>query len=230
MAIYTPGPMVASVSGSVGGTTFSRNRGGQYTRRRAIPTNPSSTFQLNQRAIFAGQSQRFADITDAERESWRSWAVQNPITNALGNKINMTGHQAFVAINSRLDLTGDTLLDAPPIINAPTALESLVLTADIGLGEVELAFTATPLAAGVKLYYTAAIVNSLAITYVRNLLRFVEASAAAEISPFGIEASVVARLGTLIEGQTLHVLCSTFDTATGLLSEPLDSMAVVVST
>ena len=34
---FTPGPTVASLSGSVGGQTYSRNRGGAYIRNRAIP-------------------------------------------------------------------------------------------------------------------------------------------------------------------------------------------------
>ena len=36
-AIFTPGPAVANVSGSVGGTTFSRNRGGQKIGVRPDP-------------------------------------------------------------------------------------------------------------------------------------------------------------------------------------------------
>lgn len=230
MAIFTPGPAVAAVSGSVGGTVFSRNRGGQYMRRRAIPTNPSSPDQLTIRAIFSAQSQDWADLTAAQRASWELWAEQNPITNALGNSILKSGHQSFVGINSRLDLLAQVALTAPPIINAPTALDTLVVDGDIGLGDVDIEFTTTPLGAGVVLWILAAVTNSAGITYVQNLYRRVGSSPAAQASPFDIQSMVEAKFGTLIVGQTLHVLVSTFDVATGLLSVPLRSSVVITTT
>ncbi|KKL73251.1 hypothetical protein LCGC14_2076760, partial [marine sediment metagenome] len=65
MAIITPGPTVAAISGSIGGTVYSRNRGGAYIRNRAIPVDPNTSFQINVRAILAAQSQNWADLTDA---------------------------------------------------------------------------------------------------------------------------------------------------------------------
>ncbi len=230
MAKYTPGPMSASTSGSIGGTTFSRNRGGQYIRRRAIPTNPDSIPQQTVRAILSEQSQAWADRTDAERDAWKNWAIQNPITDVLGQQITLTGHQAFIKLNSRLDLTNDTELTAPPIINAPAGLLTLALTADIGVGTTEITFTTTPTAAGVKLWLTAALVNSAGISYVRNLRRFIVATTAALASPFDYQADLELVLGTMIVGQTVHVSVRTFDTATGLISLPLTAAQVVITT
>lgn len=230
MAIYTPGPTVAAVSGSIGGTVYSRNRGGAYLRNRAIPTNPDTSFQQIQRSILATNSQDFADLTDVQREAWRQWAIQNPITNALGNSITMSGHQAFVKLNSRLDTIGETTIVAPPIVNAPPGLESMILSADIGTGTFDLTFTASPLGAGQELFIFAAVTNSAAIRYVRNLLKFVGVSAAAQASPFDIQTLVEARLGTMVAGQTLHVNVAVIDTATGLRSGFLRDQSVVIDT
>ncbi len=228
--IYTPGIAVSSLSGSTGGITASRGRGGQYFRRRAIPTNPSSPAQLNVRSIFASQSQAWSDLTDAERAAWEAWTPQNPITNALGNQITLSGHMAFVKLNSRLALDVQTLLTVPPIINAPLSLATIVQDGDIGLGDVDLTFTATPLAANIKLWIQAAVTNSPGITYVSNLYRFIGTSAAAETSPFDDQVQIEAVTGTLIVGQTLHVKVSTFDTSTGLLSVPLTDNIVITTT
>lgn len=224
------GFIAGALSGSAGGITASHNKGGQYFRLRSIPTNPSSTKQQEVRAILASQSQGWADRTDAERNAWENWAQENTITNALGDSILMSGHQAYIKLNSRLDLDGDTLLTVPPIINAPAALESAVQAADIGVGAVDLTFTATPLPATVKLWMTAAVTNSPGISFIKNLLRFVGTSAAAETSPFDNQTLIEAVFGALIVGQTLTVRAATFDVATGLLSVPLESRAVVVST
>lgn len=230
MAIMTPGPTVAALSGSVGGTVYSRNRGGAYIRNRAIPVDPNSDAQQNVRAILASQSQAFSDLTDAQRAAWENWASQNPVINALGNSILLSGHQAFVQLNSRLDLDDQTVLSAPPIINAPMALDTLVLSADIGTGTFDVTFTATPLAAGVELWLLAAVINSPGITYIRNRLRFIGTSAAAETSPFDIQTLVEAVFGTVIVGQTVHTRVATFDTATGLISVALHDRSVVIDT
>ena len=220
----------ASASGSVAGLTYSRNRGGQYTRARAIPTNPDTIFQQNARAALAANSQDWAGLTDVQRQAWREWAKQNPITNALGDSITLSGHQAFVGINARLDSALQPTLTDPPIVNAPAALNTLVLTGDIGLGGVEVAFTETPLGATEALHIEAAVVNSAGITYVRNLLRHIGESAAAQASPFDIKTLVETRLGTLVVGQTLHVSVAVMDFDTGLLSPHLRAQVVVTTT
>ena len=230
MAKIKLGPVVAQASGSVAGTVFSRNRGGTYMRTRAIPTDPNTVDQQNVRAILATQSQGWADRTAAERAAWENWATQNPVTDVLGAAIVLSGHQAYVRLNSRLDFLDQTLLTAPPIINAPLALDTVVQDGDIGLGDVNLTFTATPLAAGVVLWIQAAVVNSPGITYIRNLLRFVGSSAAAQASPFDDQTLIEAKFGTLIVGQTLHARVSTFDVATGLLSVGLESRVVITTT
>ncbi len=230
MAKITPGPLVSRISGSVGGTTFAHNRGGAYARARVVPTDPNTTFQQSRRAILSAQSQGWSARTDAERAAWSNWAKQNPVTDVLGASILLSGHQAYVKINSRLDLDDQTLLTVPPIVKAPLALDTLIQDGDIGLGDVDMAFTATPLPANVKLWILAAVLNSAGITYVKNLLRFIGTSAAAEVSPFDNEALITARFGALIVGQTLHVRAGTFDTATGLLSVGLESKVVITTT
>lgn len=230
MAIFTPGPAVASVSGSIGGTTFSRNRGGQYMRRRAIPSNARTTYQDQIRAILAAQSQNFRDLTAAERNAWVDFARQTPVLNALGNSFTRSGHQAYVAINTRLSLTSQTLLTTPPIAAAPDALLTYSQTYDIGAGNFAATFTPTPLGAGLRLWILAAVLNSPAKVYVQNLLRFVGTSASNQATGFDAQSLVEARLGSLSVGQTVHFRLAVFDTATGLLSPALPASGQVVST
>lgn len=230
MAIITPGPTVAAISGSIGGTVYSRNKGGAYIRNRSIPVDPNTNAQQNARSIMATQSAAYSDLTAAQRAAWENWAIQNKVTNALGNQIQLSGHQAYVQLNSRLAHDAQTVLDVPPIVNAPNGLATVVQDGDIGIGDFDLEFTATPLAATEELWLQAAVVNSAGISYVRNLFRFIGTSDAAETSPFDNEALVVARFGTLTVGQTVHMRASVFDTASGLLSVGLESDVVVTET
>ena len=230
MAKFTPGPMVAAVSGSVGGTVFSRNRGGAYTRNRAVPITSTTSFALNAKERFATESEFWQTLTAAQRASWDAFALQRPITDTLGFSRHLTGHQSFVGINSRRAAFSDARLLVPPITSAPTGLTSMSITADIGSGAVSVIFAASPLGAADHLYISCAVTNSAGINYVSNLLRLIGESAAAETTPFDMESLVTARLGTLTVGQTLHALVSVYDDATGLLSLPLRARAAVITT
>lgn len=229
MAIFTPGPTVAAMSGSIGGTTYSRNKGGAYMRFRAIPVTSTTPEAMAAKTRMSAASQAWQVLTEGERDAWSQWANANPITNALGNPVTLSGAMAYIGIRARLVLAGQTILTEPPIVSAPPALLTVVQDGDIGLGDVDVEFTATPLGATEYLWLRAAVTSSAGIKNVNNLLRFVGISGAAATSPFDDQGLIETRLGTLVVGQTLHVFAHVFDSATGLLSGPLRS-DVLVST
>lgn len=227
---FTPGPAVAAASGSLGGTVFSRNRYGAYTRNRAIPVNPQTTFQMGTRATLSNLSTAWGGLTSGQQLAWREWANQNPIIDALGQSQTLAGNAAYIQLNARLLAIGLTAVATPPITTAPDALITLTSEGDIGTGDFELNFTTTPLGAAESLWIQAAVTNSTGITYVTNLLRFVGASAAAQASPFDAQSIIEARFGSLIVGQTVHQWVSVLDRASGLLSPPRRTSVVVSST
>lgn len=227
---FTPGIAIGAASGSVGGVTASRNRFGPYFRTRAKPVISTSADAQAAKGILAAQTTRWQTLTDAERAAWETYADTHLVTNSLGVPQALTGHQAFVGINARIDRAGGTLLDNPPAAAAPDGLQSLALTADIGTGNFEVAFTPTPLAADDALWVLATVVNSAGINYVENLLRLVQISSAAQTSPLDIEAAVAAKFGTLQVGQKCVVKCAVYDTVTGLLSNFLRAEDIIVST
>lgn len=230
MAIFTPGPAVASISGSVGGQTFSRNRGGQYMRRRAIPSRVTSPAALNVKALLAAYSQGWQGLTSAQRAAWLEYARQTPVLNSLGNSFTRSGQQAYVACNTRIALAAGTAITAPPIVNAPDALLTYTQTYDIGAGTFASTFTPTPIGATNFLWYRVAVTNSAGINYVDNILKFVGVSAANEATGFDPQSIIESRWGSLVVGQTVHIRLHVFDRATGLLSPPRMASGLVVST
>lgn len=90
--------IVTQASGSIGGTTYSHNRGGMYRRARTIPTNPNSPRQQAVRSYLAAAVAAWSGtLTDAERESWEAWAANTPTTDRLGDALILTGQQAYIA-------------------------------------------------------------------------------------------------------------------------------------
>jgi len=199
-------------------------------RVRVKPVVSTTEYAINAKARLATYTQGWQGLTAAQKLSWNEYAAGNPIVGALGEQQIGTGHIAYVGINTRLTLAGQTALTVPPVGVPPLALTSLALTADIGLGDVEVAYTATPTGATEMLWIKACAVSSSGINYVQNLLRFIGVSGAAEASPYVFQTAAEARLGSLVVGQTMHVAVSVFDTATGLLSPPMVDKSVVVET
>ncbi len=90
-----------AVSGSIGGITYARNRGGLYTRARAIPVNPNSTDQQIVRANFAFLVDQWTNtLTDTQRAAWTTYAENTPVTDRLGDQITLTGQQMYLRNNS----------------------------------------------------------------------------------------------------------------------------------
>jgi hypothetical protein len=227
MAKFLPGPAAAAISGSVGGTTFSTNRFGPYMRRRTIPTNPNTAFQVLARNRLQTVSQAWQALDPDEQEAWRQWAQTNPIVNTLGQPQVLAGHQAFAQINSRLLAMSQALIDTPPAIPAPVPLLTASVASSAGGGTCAITFTATPLGANDRLYIRCAVVSSPGISYVRNRLKLITITSAALASPYDAASSIIARWGTLIEDDVQHFELSVINDATGLLSVPLKASASV---
>ena len=227
---FTPGPAIAAASGSIGGTVFSRNRYGAYTRNRAIPIKSTTIYALAAKARLGGISAEWQDITAAEKLAWNSWALNNPVTDTLGQSQILTGHAAFVSLNARIDFVGGAHIDKPPVVVAPSALLTVTPTIDIGAGAIQLAFTPTPCAAGIGVFWKAAVVDSVGITYVTNILRSIEVSSAAQASPYTIETPLLARLGDLQVGQYVHIWACKMHIASGLIGPWKRTTTIVTTT
>lgn len=108
-------PLLAgAMSGSIGGLTASRNRGGPYFRRRATPTNPNTPHQQAARSALGALVQSWSTVLDStQRQAWKDYAQNTPRTNVIGQSLVLTGQQAFIGSNSSKAM-GATLGLTPP--------------------------------------------------------------------------------------------------------------------
>lgn len=113
-------------SGSIGGITYSHNRGGMYTRARSIPVNPSSTFQQAMRGYLSNLVVRWGQtLTQLQRDAWDVYAGNVLRTDALGEPRQLTGLNWYLAINS---FRNQCFAGAATIDDAPTVMTEGVLT------------------------------------------------------------------------------------------------------
>lgn len=229
MAIFTPGPAVGQVSGRVGGTVFSHNRGGAYMRNGVIPTASNTPAAILAKARVTAVSRQWASLTDDQQTAWKTWAQNNPVVNRLGSPTTLAGHMAYMQLNNRLTQAGDTNLTLPPVDPAPAPLLTFSLVADVSDDTCVLTFTGTPLGAGLKLWLNAAVVDGAGIKYFRNLLKLITISAAAQATGLDVKAALQDRFGSMIAGQVIHATAQVFDSASGLLSGPLYASTTIAT-
>ena len=111
-------PIFSQASGSVNGLTFSHNKGGQYTRGRAIPTNPNTPAQLAARNAMAQVVDAWTNVlTQAQRDAWSVYATNTPVINRLGDSVTLSGQQMYIRSNSARVRAGVGRRDDGPVIN-----------------------------------------------------------------------------------------------------------------
>lgn len=140
MAIIQLGGGVTDIRGSMGGTTFARNAGGNYIRSRIKPVNPRTVSQSAARTRASYLTRKWStDLTDANRTSWRTYAAGTTWTNRLGQTININALAAYLRTNSLLDLFGGVILDDGPTLMGHGGGVTAVFTATSGDQMINLA-------------------------------------------------------------------------------------------
>jgi len=122
MGLIKYGGGVVDISGSIGGTVFSRNRFGAYARPRTVPVDPGSARQVaaRTRIAFLAEQWRETPVTEAMRIAWGVYAAGISAVNRLGEDITLTGFNAFIMGNSVKLLNGsDFVEDGPTEIGLP---------------------------------------------------------------------------------------------------------------
>lgn len=140
--------VVGTLSGSIGATTYSHNKGGPYIKRRGVPTTPASAKQAASHAILSYLSGQWSSALGAnQRAQWNDRGSTVPVPDTMGTMIQLTGHQWFVSTNARLIALGLAYQGSPPVTPIPDPLVTLTVTLTALTG-ISAAFTVTPLLAG----------------------------------------------------------------------------------
>jgi hypothetical protein len=135
--------ILAGASGSINGLTFSRNRGGQYIRTRAVPTNPNTAQQAALRTIFGNLASAWQTLTATQREDWTTYAINVPVTNKLGNPLTLTGQQMYVRCNTPRLQAGFSRVDDGPKTFALDSLQTVSAAAVAATGKIGVVFDDT---------------------------------------------------------------------------------------
>lgn len=137
--------LLTQASGSLGGITASRNRGGMYFRARAIPTDPNTPSQAEIRAILGALAGRWLSaLVQANRDAWDLYASLVTVTGPLGDPIILSGQQHFIRANSPRQQAGNPLVfNGPVIFDLGGPADTFGLAASNATQLVDIDFTQT---------------------------------------------------------------------------------------
>lgn len=145
MALVKYGGGIVQMSGSIGGSTFARNRFGNYARSRTTPVNPSSSFQSKMRLILAFLVEYWnEELSSAERAQWATYAAAVSMTNRLGDSVKCTAFNHFIRGNSlRLLLSETTVKAGPAVLTLPPTDPLFAVTASVATQLISVTFDPT---------------------------------------------------------------------------------------
>lgn len=209
-------------SGSYQGMTASRNRFGQYMRTRASPVQPRTAPQLNQRARMTTNAAAWRAITDAQRAGWLSLGGSMTRTDSLGSSYSLNGFMAYCSVNNNKLDAGDAVVSDAPAIVTPGDLTSATIT--LTSAAFSVAYTATPLAAGVRLFIWVSLQKSAGRNF-NGDYRLLSVTAAAAASPANVLAAYTARFGVPVTGKRIFIGLQTY--SGGFKGSPFNISQVV---
>jgi len=209
-------------SGSYAGITSSRNRFGQYVRTRATPVNPASTQQGVVRARLSTNAAGWRALTALQRAGWTSLGGMISRNDSLGQAYTLTGFMAYCSVNNNNVAAGNAIVSDAPTFTTPADLLTVTITSTNAA--LSVAYTTTPLAAGVRLFSFCSPQRSAGRAFEADL-RLVAVSAAAAASPANLFTAYSARFGTPVTGNRIFYSFMTYQA--GFMSAPFTVSQVV---
>lgn len=221
MAKIMYGSLAGAISGALGNDVFAHNRSGAYIRRRVIPTKVVNDYTTEVRNNLTACSRAWGLLTPEKQAAWNTWAQSHPITDRLGQKQTLFGAAAYTQLNARILRATDAVITVPPTAANPLPLLTLSAAATFAAQDCVLTFTPVALAATERLWVQAAVLVAPGANYFQNLLKLVLVDILTSVTGVDVGPAIIARFGSLAIGQRIVLLCSVYESTSGLLSGPM---------
>jgi hypothetical protein len=134
--------ILTTMSGSLGGITAARNKGGMYLRARVVPVDPGSFFQTAVRTIFGQLAVLWSStLTAAQRTAWETYAENVTVVNRIGETVNLTGFQMYIRSNTPRLQAGLPRVDIGPVTMSLPAFTPMSMAVAGGGSTLSVSFT-----------------------------------------------------------------------------------------
>lgn len=227
MARIRTGPVVADLTGSVGGTTFQRGPSGLVMRTRGARIGGRWGFSAGRQKEFSEVLAFWRGMSEEDRRSWGLWAAKHIFIDALGQSCRGTGRRAFVSLGMVISCLGGDLVSRVPTYGLTTQLSVVSLTAALGGAGVQIAFTPSPVEFWEVPIAWGCVYRSEASTVPSGGWRGPWGFGIDKTSPLDATACFTSAFGTLAAGMRLGVRLTVGNMGALCLSSPLTASCLV---
>jgi len=112
------GSIVVKGSGKLGGHVYTTTRTGATVRTNGNVKNPRTEYQKATRGEFSVLTQNWRQLTNAQRQSWRTAEGEFTRTNRFGDVVRLTGKNLYESLNFQRKIIG-----LPPLDFAPAPIQ-----------------------------------------------------------------------------------------------------------
>lgn len=113
--------LITDMKGKSQGSTFSKNKGGNYFRATRSGGGQKTARWAAQKSKFSQLAGMWRSLTDDQQEAWNAAVPLYPTTNAFGVSRLRSGYELYMSLNGTLQAAGQTMLSVP---EAPRELPS----------------------------------------------------------------------------------------------------------
>ena len=96
MAIFTPGPVIGQIRGSIGASTFSQSASAPTVRSKPFPSRSYKPAALTQRSRYSVATSAWRSLSAAARAAWDAYGQSITFLDSLGSSYHPSGFQAFI--------------------------------------------------------------------------------------------------------------------------------------
>ena len=222
--------LLTQASGSLGGATAAKNRGGNYLRSRIAPVQPRSVAQQEQRANLAALAGAWKALTQTQIAGWNSLASTLTLKDPLGNTYVPTGEQIYVGNNRNLSQIAATSVDDPPTAKPDFPDPTPIALTAVSGGSASMALTTSLSAAptGFAFLVRATPMISPGISFIgTSRYRIIGHFADTAYATMNILSDYQARFGDLVSGAKIGAALDIVNIATGFASTRATATVVV---
>jgi hypothetical protein len=187
---------IVALSGKVGGTVASKNRGGAYLRTWVKPVNPRTMAQTFQRDQLASLAAGFRGLGATTIKAWNAAAYNFPMKNRLGSTIIPSGLDLYVALNVNLISIGVAQITVPPVPQDVLGFNTLSATGVASVLSVVFSGTPSPATSAALIFATPGL--SSGKSFVKSEYRLIGHMPISTASPFPITSLYTAKFGAYI--------------------------------
>lgn len=152
-AIKKQGGMMARVlnplnsqdaKGSIGGITYTKSPAGNVAKKKSDPVRRSEPYKQSNRSRVGFLARAYGGLTQAQRNSWKDWAIDHPQPDGFGGTFIMSGINAFVKLNfNAMRMGGTSAWEVlPPAAASPASIATFsAVTGATNAGDIDLTWT-----------------------------------------------------------------------------------------